>query len=186
MDISKIYEESMKRPEKHMLMTGVGMADKGYKCTDIDPLLDELMQYRSKYPDPYRLISGERIVTGNMKPAPNFPTLEEFSEWYYYENRTNKEIYDYFSQFQYETKVFPKVGEVYELYDEEDDEWYYDELVSFCGKSYVGSYIRPISTPTREDILTAIKNARKNQPGGHVAIHGKTIDALINELEGEG
>ena len=54
-------------------------------------------------------------------------------------------------------EVFPEVGKVYELYDEEDDEWYYDELVSFCGKSYVGASIRPIQ-PSRIDELKARKS----------------------------
>ena len=127
----------MKRPEKKVLFQTINEpAEWGYLATDIDPLLDELEQLRG---------------------AEEFPTLEEFEEWYSNVIIEISDIYDYFKAFK-TREVFPEVGKEYE-FSNDGHKWYNANHHGFISSlhSRIFDYIRPISTPTRDEVIKRAK-----------------------------
>jgi hypothetical protein len=123
----------MKRPNKFTVNPD------SYLTSDIDPLLDELQQLRNAEP---------------------FPTREEFEKWWDYAKPgeiIRKNIYSYFAQFKTRTiEVMPEVEKEYE-FSSDGKEWNKEILICFEG--YYGYYkhIRPIATPTRDEVLKKAK-----------------------------
>jgi hypothetical protein len=119
----------MKRPKKFTVNPD------SYLATDIDPLLDELQQLRNAEP---------------------FPTLEEFKEWHAHSNPSRR-TYNYFAKFKTRTiEVMPEVGREYEFSDD-GKEWDKDKLLRFESEHEFYTHIRPISTPTRDEVIKRAK-----------------------------
>jgi hypothetical protein len=168
----------MKRPKKFTVNPD------SYLATDIDPLLDELEALRG---------------------AEEFPTLEEFEEWYSNVIIEISDIYDYFKAFKtrqihpndenFNLKefielflsgiggnpdsvllyqafdmhvrkalgidenycyVFPEVGWEYEFSDDGEN-WHKDTLDGFDTDAEIYIHIRPIATPTRDEVIAKAK-----------------------------
>jgi len=128
----------MKRPIKtHMLDKKGDFLFKYYKCEDIDPLLDELEALRE---------------------AEEFPTQQDFIDWYKVEGANMIGIYNYFKAFKTQTiEVMPEVGREYEGVTYGGDEVARGRLTSFEIHGFECKSIRPISTPTRESVLKRAK-----------------------------
>ena len=125
----------MKRPIKtHMLDKKGDFLFKYYKCEDIDPLLDELEALRE---------------------AEEFPTQQDFIDWYKVEGANMIGIYNYFKAFK-TIEVMPEVGREYEFSDD-GKEWDKDKLLRFESEHEFYKSIRPISTPTRDEVIKRAK-----------------------------
>jgi hypothetical protein len=119
----------MKRPKKFTVNPD------SYLATDIDPLLDELQQLRNAEP---------------------FPTLEEFKEWHAHSNPSRR-TYNYFAKFKTRTiEVMPELGKMYEFSDD-GNQWDRDKLVRFESEYEFYTHIRPIPTPTRDEVIKRAK-----------------------------
>jgi len=86
-----------------------------------------------------------------------FPTYDEFYTWYKMEQPGASSILDYFAD-RVRT-VMPEVGKLYEV-GMQSDEWEVDMLLGFkmakC-PSITYNYIRPIITPTRDEVIKKAK-----------------------------
>jgi hypothetical protein len=118
----------MKRPKKFTVNPD------SYLATDIDPLLDELEALR-----------------GYEK----FPTLQEFAKWTGFCERNVGDIYDYFKAFK-TIEVMPEVGREYE-FSSDGKEWDKDKLLRFESEHEFYKHIRPIATPTRDEVIKRAK-----------------------------
>jgi hypothetical protein len=122
----------MKRPKIHPTSHNRN----AYLASDIDPLLDELESLRG---------------------AQEFPTLQEFEEWYSHGGNGAFDIYDYFAQFKTRTiEVMPEVGKEYELSTNGKD-WEIIPLSAFYVSGGYYYHIRPIATPTRDEVIKRAK-----------------------------
>jgi hypothetical protein len=85
-----------------------------------------------------------------------FPTLQEFREWSYANEVGTAEIYEYFSNTN--RVEMPEVGQEYEFSNDGAD-WSIGVLSKFWVEGYVGyfTHIRPITTPTRDEVLQKCK-----------------------------
>lgn len=159
----------MKRPQKIKSPHG-----DLYRCTDIDPLLDELVRLKAEeirnntYPnkigrEAYRFSADGTFycnpVEAEKKP---FPSWEEFEKWYQNKSLIQygslKDIYEYFSQFCYETKVYPKVGDMVEGESIHSGITERGEIDCTVIKGRRGNHfyiknIRFVITPTREEVI---------------------------------
>jgi hypothetical protein len=111
-----------------------------YLATDIDPLLDELQQLRNAEP---------------------FPTLEEFKEWHAHSNPSRR-TYNYFAKFKTRTiEVFPEVGKEYEIPIKNGAYKAifngFEILTNNGNFSEIVTHIRPIATPTRDEVIAKAK-----------------------------
>jgi hypothetical protein len=83
-----------------------------------------------------------------------FPTLQEFREWSYANEVGTAEIYEYFSNTN--RVEMPEVGKEYEATTVDGRTWrgklYYFVIDGIRCKS-----IRPITTPTRDEVLAKAK-----------------------------
>jgi hypothetical protein len=121
----------MKRPKKFTVNPD------SYLASDIDPLLDELEAFRG---------------------AEEFPTLEEYEKWWDCAKPREiirKNIYSYFAKFK-TREVFPEVGREYEFSDD-GKEWDKDKLLRFESEHEFYKHIRPIATPTRDEVIKRAK-----------------------------
>jgi len=108
-----------------------------YLATDIKPLMDELEALRG---------------------AEEFPTQQDFIDWYKIEGANMIGIYEYFSQFKTRTiEVMPEVGKEYEGKSTFNGEWFKGKLIGFNIGHSVCDTIRPISTPTRDEVIKRAK-----------------------------
>lgn len=112
-----------------------------YRCSDIDPLLDEL----------------ERLKA-DKKPFPSYEeSHQKISDSICFQDP--KGIYDYFSQFQYERTVFPKVGDMVEG-TSFGELMIRGELDGFrianAGDTFNVREIRPVTRPTREEVVAKL------------------------------
>jgi hypothetical protein len=107
-----------------------------YLATDIKPLMDELEALRG---------------------AEEFPTQQDFIDWYKIGGANMIGIYEYFSQFKTRTiEVMPEVGWEYEFSDDGEN-WHKDTLDGFDTDAEIYIYIRPIQTPTRDEVIAKAK-----------------------------
>jgi hypothetical protein len=90
-----------------------------------------------------------------------FPTLQEFREWTYANEVGTAEIYEYFSNTN--RVEMPEVGKLYE-FSLDGENWHKNKLWFFVtpniatpddGTGYL--HIRPITTPTRDEVLAKCK-----------------------------
>jgi hypothetical protein len=140
-----------------------------YRTTDIDPLLDELEQMKAE-----------------KKP---FPSLEEFKEWFKrFDLPFNlmELIHSYFSQFQYEKTVFPKVGDTVE-----GETHYGYKIVGRLTSFYVYNdetlhvyAIRPVTTPSREEVIKSINNKLENGTD-KIIFDRELVEQFLNILKGQ-
>jgi hypothetical protein len=108
-----------------------------YLATDIKPLMDELEALRG---------------------AEEFPTQQDFIDWYKIEGANMIGIYEYFSQFKTRTiEVMPEVGKEYEGKSTFNGEWFKGKLIGFNIEHSVCDTIRPIATPTRDEVIKRAK-----------------------------
>jgi hypothetical protein len=148
-----------------------------YLATDIDPLLDELEQMKAE-----------------KKP---FPSLEEFTKWY--QDNTEflnwgvsfylKPILQYFSQFQYEKTVFPKVGDMVEgesIHSGTTEKGEIDCTVikGRSGNHFYIKNIRPVTTPTREEVIKSINNKLENGTD-KITFDRELVEQFLNILKGQ-
>jgi hypothetical protein len=133
-------DDRMKRPSKIRQCIEGELIDT-YRTHEIDPLLDELEKLRSQV----------NLDNSNPTGTKPFPSLEEFRTWLCFKSRRYDAIYEYFSQFRYETEVMPEVGKEYEFHD--GVTWVRYKLNSFNAGHGGYYHIRPIQTPTRESII---------------------------------
>lgn len=123
----------MNRPKLHKTIGNKHI----YLATDIDPLLDELESLRDE-----------------RQP---FPTLEEFME-FGLDGKSLGETYSYFAQFKTRPiEVMPEVGERYEGRDKHTRHWIEGKLGFFTINGNLCSEIRPIQTPTRNEVIAKAK-----------------------------
>jgi hypothetical protein len=93
-----------------------------------------------------------------LRGAEEFPTLEEFEEWYSNVIIEISDIYDYFKAFKTRTiEVMPEVGKEYEGKSTFNGEWFKGKLIGFNIGHSVCDTIRPISTPTRDEVIKRAK-----------------------------
>jgi hypothetical protein len=189
----------MKRPEKYE-HPEIYPNCYVYKCTDIDPILDELEAEeirRNTYPNK---VGREAIrVTADDKWCFNpvetdkksFPSLDEFKKWYQngYFNVSELDIYNYFSQFQYEKTVFPKVGDMIEGEDKYVEGVYRKgELDSFYiivhaeEEVFEIKNIRPVSRPTPEEVIAQVESKLKSN---ELTFDRELVEQFLNILKGE-
>jgi hypothetical protein len=101
----------------------------------------------------YMKVKNE-IFEVEMKEQKEFPTYEEFHEWSYANKATIDEVYNYFAD-RVRT-VMPEVGKEYEATTVDGRTWrgklYYFVIDGIRCKS-----IRPITIPTRDEVLAKCK-----------------------------
>jgi hypothetical protein len=156
----------MKRPELYIINP------KLYLATDIDPLLDELEQLKAE-----------------KKP---FPSLEEFEKWVIEAGSYSQWfdiVYDYFSQFQYEETVFPKVGDMVEgesIHSGTTEKGEIDCTVikGRSGNHFYIKNIRPVTTPTREEVIKSINNKLENGTD-KITFDRELVEQFLNILKGQ-
>jgi hypothetical protein len=84
-----------------------------------------------------------------------FPTLQEFREWSYANEVGTAEIYEYFSNTN--RVEMPEVGQEYE-FSHNGIIWFKDKLVHYETRNCVNAtHIRPITTPTRDEVIAKCK-----------------------------
>jgi hypothetical protein len=89
-----------------------------------------------------------------------FPTLQEFREWTYANEVGTAEIYEYFSNTN--RVEMPEVGQEYEFGSHDGTEIHRGILNHFTYRTARGGFnsadfIRPITTPTRDEVLQKCK-----------------------------
>ncbi len=130
-----IKDRQMKRPKIHPTSHNRN----AYLAIDIDPLLDELESLRG---------------------AQEFPTLQEFQMWWMgteIGDSPTETIYKYLAQFKTRTiEVMPEVGKEYELSTNGKD-WEIIPLSAFYVSGGYYYHIRPIATPTRDEVIKRAK-----------------------------
>jgi hypothetical protein len=124
----------MKRPKKFTVNPD------SYLATDIDLILDKLEALRCAEPFP---------------TLEEFPTQQDFIDWYKVEGANMIGIYNYFKAFK-TIEVMPEVGREYEFSDD-GKEWDKDKLLRFESEHEFYKSIRPISTPTRDEVIKRAK-----------------------------
>jgi hypothetical protein len=187
----------MKRPEKYE-HPEIYPNCYVYKCTDIDPLLDRLDELeaeqirRNTYPnkvgsEAVRVTADDKWcfnpVEVDKKPFPSFKQyMNDCMECLNPDWKTHV-IYNYFAQFQYETKVFPKAGDVLEGEDNEGD--------TFCGRLkwyeldngfVIIKNIRPVSRPTREEVIAQVESKLKSN---ELTFDRELVEQFLNILKGQ-
>ena len=107
--------------------------------------------------------------------------MDEFREWYLNRARYCTDIYNYFSQFEYETKVFPKVGDLIE-FSVNGNRWIKGKLCAFVD-DYNDDYIhiRPVSTPTREEVIAQVESKLKSN---ELTFDRELVEQFLNILKG--
>jgi hypothetical protein len=80
-----------------------------------------------------------------------FPTYDEFYTWYKLEQPGASSIWDYFAD-RVRT-VMPEVGQEYEGLRASADEWVKGTLNFIAIDGYSCRAIRPITTPTRDEVI---------------------------------
>jgi hypothetical protein len=161
----------MKRPEKYE-HPEIYPNCYVYKCTDIDPLLDELEQMKAE-----------------KKPFPSFKQyMNDCMECLNPDWKTHV-IYNYFAQFQYETKVFPKVGDVVEGEDKYldgvqrkgvlDSFYIIDEVQE---EVFEIRTIRPVSRPTREEVIAQVESKLNSN---ELTFDRELVEQFLNILKGQ-
>jgi hypothetical protein len=128
-------------------------------------------------------------IKADKKP---FPSLDEFKKWYQngYFNVSELDIYNYFSQFQYEKTVFPKVGDMIEGEDKYVEGVYRKgELDSFYiivhaeEEVFEIKNIRPVSTrPTPEEVIAQVESKLKSN---ELTFDRELVEQFLNILKGE-
>jgi hypothetical protein len=85
-----------------------------------------------------------------------FPTLQEFREWTYANEVGTAEIYEYFSNTN--RVEMPESGQYYE-FSSDGVSWVKLKFWGFSCANQVGNFthIRPIATPTRDEVLAKAK-----------------------------
>jgi len=85
-----------------------------------------------------------------------FPTLQEFREWTYANEVGTAEIYEYFSNTN--RVEMPEVGQEYE-FSSDGVSWVKLKFWGFSCANQVGNFthIRPITTPTRDEVIAKAK-----------------------------
>ena len=118
----------MKRPKKFTVNPD------SYLTSDIDPLLDELEALRG---------------------AEEFPTQQDFIDWYKVKGANMIGIYNYFKAFK-TIEVMPEVGREYEF--KNGNFWCRKVFDGFMSTDeWICKVIRPITTPTRDEVIKRAK-----------------------------
>jgi hypothetical protein len=193
----------MKRPEKYE-HPEIYPNCYVYKCTDIDPLLDRLDELeaeqirRNTYPnkvgsEAVRVTADDKWcfnpVEVDKKPFPSFKQyMNDCMECLNPDWKTHV-IYNYFAQFQYETKVFPKVGDVVEGEDKYldgvqrkgvlDSFYIIDEVQE---EVFEIRTIRPVSRPTREEVIAQVESKLNSN---ELTFDRELVEQFLNILKGQ-
>jgi hypothetical protein len=84
-----------------------------------------------------------------------FPTLQEFREWSYANEVGTAEIYEYFSNMNRVEALV--AGQEYE-FSLDGEVWFKDSFRSYESENHRHmTHIRPITTPTRDEVLAKAK-----------------------------
>jgi hypothetical protein len=188
----------MKRPEKYE-HPEIYPNCYVYKCTDIDSLLDRLEELEAEeirnntYPnkvgkEAYRFSADGTLYCNPVDADKNpFPSLDEFREWYLNRARYFTDIYKYFSQFQYEKTVFPKVGDMVEgesIHSGTTEKGEIDCTVikGRSGNHFYIKNIRPVTTPTREEVIAQVESKLKSN---ELTFDRELVEQFLNILKGQ-